>query len=74
MDWFLYDNCLRHEKVNYCWKVIHLDICGGTYYALTRVIIKGVGEHLENICRKMDGVYDNKWGMIFKNWGLLLNK
>ena len=44
-----------------------LDICGGTYYALTRVIIKGVGEHLENICRKMDGVYDNKWGMIFKN-------
>ena len=51
-----------------------LDICGGTYYALTRVIIKSVGEHLDEMCRKMDGVYDNKRGMIFKIWGLLLNK
>ena len=32
MDWFLYDNGLRHERVNYFHKRLHLDVWLGSKY------------------------------------------
>ena len=40
MDWFLYDNGLRHERVNYFRKKLILDVLQGSEYASLKCWIK----------------------------------